>query len=148
MGTRSNVQFKYGNEKYQLYKHWDGYPDYMIPDIAEFIKWNKGRSDDISYTVANYIVWSKLKHCDDPKKEFADPNGNSVLHTGIGLTQVTKDFDGSYIEWFYVVDLKKQTVSVYNPKEKTGEVSFSSDEKLEKLLTYVPDVEIYEGIEA
>ena len=150
MGTRSNVRFIWQDEMYQVYKHWDGYLENMIPHLAKFIKWNGIRSDDIGYTVANYITFVKLETCGYNEKqtieeEFEEANSNSgTLHTGIGLVNVSDDFEDSWIEYFYEVDLSKRTVKAFNPSEKKellGEFGFDTPEALAKMAEYVdPEV--------
>ena len=78
MSTRCQIEFmniltreeKEGPEKRKLvkvvrrrtvYRHSDGYPENVIPDLKEFLEWNKGRNFDLEYQAANFIYWSKKK---------------------------------------------------------------------------------------
>jgi len=125
MGTRSNIQFRYGTEKFQVYKHWDGYPDNMIPHLVKFLEWNGVRNDDISYTMANYILYVKLEYYlemdDKVMSDFKNPQSNiGNLHTGIGLVNVCEPKDisaESWIEYMYIVDLKTKKIEVYDPNK-------------------------------
>lgn len=64
MSTRTQIEFitVYANEtpdKRTVYRHCDGYPSAMIPDLLHFIRWNGGRNHDAEYTAANWIYWNK-----------------------------------------------------------------------------------------
>ena len=78
MSTRCQIEFmnistreeKEGPEKGKLikvikrrtvYRHSDGYPEGVIPDLKEFLEWDKERNFDIEYQAANFIYWSKKK---------------------------------------------------------------------------------------
>ena len=78
MSTRCQIEFmnistreeKEGPEKGKLvkvierrtiYRHSDGYPESVIPDLKEFLEWNKERNFDIECQAANFIYWSKKK---------------------------------------------------------------------------------------
>ena len=36
MGTRSEIWIKKGDDVVKLYKHWDGYPQFMMPYLKEY----------------------------------------------------------------------------------------------------------------
>ena len=55
------------NDRIQLYVHSDGYPTYMVPLLKAFLKWNRTRNDDITYTAANFIYWYKKKALKEAK---------------------------------------------------------------------------------
>ncbi|MBA7647678.1 hypothetical protein ES703_55456 [subsurface metagenome] len=78
MSTRCQIEFmhisnreeKEGTEKGKIvkivrrrtvYRHSDGYPESVIPDLKEFLKWNESRNFDLEYQAANFIYWSKKK---------------------------------------------------------------------------------------
>lgn len=78
MSTRCQIEFmnistreeKEESEKEKLikvvkrrtvYRHSDGYPEGVIPDLKEFLEWNRERNFDIEYQAANFIYWSKKK---------------------------------------------------------------------------------------
>ncbi|MBA7510918.1 hypothetical protein ES705_02907 [subsurface metagenome] len=48
-------------ERRTVYRHSDGYPESVIPDLKEFLEWNKGRNNDIECQAANFIYWSKKR---------------------------------------------------------------------------------------
>jgi len=131
MGTRCLIEFKQGRERIQIYRHWDGYLSGVIPEIEEFLIWNGDRNTDLSYTAANFILWSKVKGCihrcemnkrdkdkgRDPKyypktllEAFNKPDPNmGSLHTGYGI--IPKPYleeelkHDVFIEFFYRIEL-------------------------------------------
>ena len=73
MSTRCQIEFickrkttsgQYRSDKRTVYRHSDGYPGSMIPDLLEFIQWNQGRNDQIDYMAANWIYWNKRREED------------------------------------------------------------------------------------
>jgi len=61
MSTSCQIEFKEeeGKKRILIYKHSDGWPKAMIPELKEFFKWNGGRNNDLEYAAANYIYWGK-----------------------------------------------------------------------------------------
>lgn len=127
MSTRSQIDFiniyKYKSikgktviSKRRVYRHSDGYPKGVIPDLKKFLKWNKGRNNDVEYQTANFIYWSKRKHeelyfnkdwqtgkVENPKLKWSDNKltNMSSLHIGFGICDVN-EFHGD-IAYFYEV---------------------------------------------
>ncbi len=73
MSTRCQIEFickrkttsgQFRSDKRTVYRHSDGYPGSMIPDLLEFIQWNQGRNDQIDYMAANWIYWNKRREED------------------------------------------------------------------------------------
>lgn len=118
MSTRSNVKFIQGKKQFQLYVHWDGYPSSRLPDIGRFLKWNASRNEDISYTTANYVLWTKLdtRNKGETIEDTFERVDETDLHRGIGLVKpcTPAGLKGSWIEYFYIVDLDKKNVKCYD----------------------------------
>lgn len=81
MSTRCQIAFitawtaKDGAQRREerwVYRHWDGYPDAVLPDLQEFIVWNGGRMGDVEYTAANFLFWSRLGAL---RQELGDADG-------------------------------------------------------------------------
>ena len=126
MSTRCQIEFKHIQqlntktkkivERRTIYRHSDGYPEGVIPDLKLFLKWNSGRNGDIEYQVANFIYWSKRRveeayfnkkydgSIENSKLKWADnqQTNMSQLHTGFGICE--NDEYHCDIEYFYVVE--------------------------------------------
>lgn len=129
MSTRCQIAFitmRGGRrEERWVYRHWDGYPDGVLPDLQAFIAWNGGGMAHVEYCAANFLFWSKLRAT---QEEFRDEQeqqvptteaavgravvrkyskiGNvvghvSAAHTGFGVC-LPGEFHGD-IEYFYEV---------------------------------------------
>ena len=61
MSTRSTLRWldRDGNVVAQIYRHSDGYPSIVIPDLAEFFKWDT-RANVPEYSAANFIYYMKM----------------------------------------------------------------------------------------
>lgn len=65
MSTRCNIHFvsaKGGDVEANIYRHCDGYPDGVLPDLARFFaavraQTSDTRFDDPEYLAAKFIVW-------------------------------------------------------------------------------------------
>lgn len=58
MSTRCQIEFRRGRQRRTVYRHWDGYPGAVIPDLLAFLAWST-RSGDVEYETANFLYWSK-----------------------------------------------------------------------------------------
>ena len=154
MSTRCQIEFSsiYKNEKKEkrtesilVYRHSDGYPEGVIPDIKKFLKWNGGRINDIEYTAANFIYWSKRNFEEKyyyeewgggKNKKWSDAQDfNSILLIGFGICE-KENFHGD-IEYFYnvITDINIKNGILGDAKTiiKCYEVPFKEgDEKLTK----------------
>ncbi|MEM3334401.1 MAG: hypothetical protein QW745_09475 [Thermoplasmata archaeon] len=69
MSTRCQIRFEIisqdWNEKVQIYRHYDGYPEAVIQDLKEFYDWYLSdpwaRDADPPYEAADFIFFMKLK---------------------------------------------------------------------------------------
>jgi len=126
MSTRSEIQFKSHGRKFQVYHQSDGYPSWMIPHLQAFFKWNDSCNGDLSYTVANFILFCKLKNAihslewrnerEDKmttlQDDFENSSSNvSSYHIGIGVADVTDNINE---EWLYIVDWEVKTIKIAN----------------------------------
>jgi len=152
VSTRCNIEFreiynyklkngepKKREETRMIYRHSDGYPEGVVPDLKEFLKWNGGRNTDLEYMTANFIYWSKRYHEEmlydtkygggqdekGNKIKWSDPQQyNSALLLGFGICE-KNGFHGD-IEYFYEVVVEtgegifpkaiKITIKVYKVK--------------------------------
>jgi len=109
MSTRSQIGFYGGTEKdlnnWQalIYRHSDGYPDGVLPDIMPFLKWWKkdtGRHDDTEYTSARLLQYMTNLHDGRYQKHWEKAEEKGL--TGVYGHGICKDFHGD-IEYFYAV---------------------------------------------
>ena len=64
MSTRCNIHFNYpgGQTAANVYRHSDGYPDGVLPDLERFFVAVEAQTDDTrfgdpSYLAAKFVVW-------------------------------------------------------------------------------------------
>jgi len=155
MGTRSILEFSDSSAKVQIYRHWDGYPKDVLPDLEKFFVWNGQRSSDLSYTIANFFLWSKLdsaKVMEQSAKEMFDkPSHNDGLHTGFGIIPTLcqdSELESYEAKYFYRIGLasKNFEIKVYDVTQNgiqyigncffdtEKNVLFGYDEELTKAL--------------
>ena len=125
MSTRSQTEFitlqegQVRCDKRTIYRHSDGYPSAMLPDLLTFIRWNQGRMDDVEYAAANWIFWNKRRMEDallNPDWELlkrrtnlkwddkeVEEDVNNVLKLGFGVCN-NDEYHGD-IEYLYRVVL-------------------------------------------
>jgi len=76
MSTRCQIRFmKKGGTTVQIYRHSDGYPESVIPDLYDFFKWyysepESRQGDYPDYVGANFIYYEKksLRNMEMAKK--------------------------------------------------------------------------------
>ena len=56
MSTRCQIEFKRRSMRRTVYRHWDGYPGAVLPDLLEFLAWST-RGGDVEYEAANFLYW-------------------------------------------------------------------------------------------
>jgi hypothetical protein len=99
-------------EEAQIYRHSDGYPSAVIPDLYEFYQWNTGRNDDVSYLAANFIFYMKRKGEEkyDISGAYGKPHdyksvdGNDIVQLGYGVEKTNHKLHGDE-EWLYRVTI-------------------------------------------
>ena len=95
MSTRCQIEFRSGEVRRTVYRHWDGYPSAVIPDLLAFLQWSN-RAGDVEYEAANFLYWSK-RELDDPQLGFG-VCANDELHGDV--------------EYFYRVEHRQGWTSV------------------------------------
>lgn len=83
MATRSTIKIE-GINFAKVYKHWDGYPEHMIPWLETFNKdFFDNRGDDPEYKFAQLLRFSKQY-----EERFGLDSSN---HTGWGVIPLDSD---------------------------------------------------------
>jgi len=161
MSTRCQIEFmnisnreeKEGPEKGKLvkvtkrrtiYRHSDGYPESVIPDLKEFLGWNKERNFDLEYQAANFIYWSKKRMEKQIERDLEIAGGTSnvpemkrrMILTGHGICN-NDEFHPDIFYYYEVIsdcETKEITIKCYSvdypvPKKKE-DFKLISTEKL------------------
>lgn len=126
MGTRCTIQFRLDGKAVTIYQSMDGCPSHTVPFLQKFLKWNGSRCNDIEYTAANFVFYSKFLAMTQHVKMWKEddcPQTNpqsleeyftsaqdrmGITHTGYGIT----DNDHQDEQYFYVVDLAAMFIKV------------------------------------
>lgn len=89
MGTKSLIRIE-GIEYAQVYKHWDGHPDHMIPWLTAFNQdFTAERGIDAAYKFAQLLRFAALN-----AEEY---NLDKSKYTGWGLVDYNQEYDANYI---------------------------------------------------
>lgn len=94
MSTRCQIEFRNNGMRRTVYRHSDGYPSSVIPDLLAFLQWST--RDDVEYEAANFLYWSK-RNLDEQQLGFGIC-ANDELHGDI--------------EYYYVVEHRENFTSV------------------------------------
>lgn len=93
MGTRTNIHFMEGDRMVaNVYRHFDGYPDGVLPDLETFFKEVKDnvtdtKFGDAEYLAAKYVVWQAKQNAStyDIKKGKRTPNDSYLDFLSLGV---------------------------------------------------------------
>lgn len=103
MSTRCNIHFNgWGETQANVYRHSDGYPDGVLPDLQKFFEaveaqcGHDTRFDDPEYLAAKYVVWQS-------QQKYYAPEGKPLAFTGVSPCLQ----DHGDIEFVYTVDCDK-----------------------------------------
>ena len=97
MSTRCQIEFRNGDVRRTVYRHWDGYPARVVPDLLEFLAWST-RGGDVEYEAANFLYWSK--------------RGMSERSAQLGFGVCANDEVHGDVEYFYIVERRGGCTSV------------------------------------
>jgi len=127
-----------------VYRHSDGYPEGVIPDLKEFLEWNEGRNFDLEYQAANFIYWSKKKMEKQIEKDLEIAYGTSnvpemkrrMILTGYGICN-NDEFHPDIFYYYEVIsdsETKEITIKCYSidypVPEKKEDFKLTSSEKV------------------
>lgn len=87
MSTRCQIEFRNSRIRRTVYRHWDGYPSAVIPDLLAFLAWST-RHGDVEYEAANFLYWSK-RDLDEPQLGFGIC-ANDELHGDVEFYYVVR----------------------------------------------------------
>jgi len=125
MGTRSEICITANGYKVELYKHWDGYPDYMIPlfeDLRKFcVKKVKEQKHWLTYpmSVAGYLIAKDFIDSEKQKLAYSHPDIRPMELTLTGKLNKSEDTEYRYI--LDVTEARKWILHVYKIYRKFNE---------------------------
>ena len=138
MATRANIKIM--DHSPIIYKHSDGYPDWILPILTPYIEvFIKKRGPDAYYCIAgilrefhrqDLIQFRKIE--DYLKMDMLDPKG---LHDSFFLSYGIDTELDSGIEYLYLIDLNKKKIYIYHNLE--DDMVMTDDKTL--LREYLPD---------
>jgi len=106
MSTRCIINFGIDdNVNAKVYRHSDGYPSAVLPDLQEFfedvIKQTRDtRFDDPSYLAAKYVVWQAHEYAEKLNSRFERVPSEMLDFCGVGICQENP----GDIEYEYFID--------------------------------------------
>ena len=124
MSTRCQIEFCNGSTRRTVYRHWDGYPSAVIPDLLEFLAWSTRRGD-VEYESANFLYWSKRELGKSEQLGFGIC-ANDELHGDIEYYYVVRCNDGQCTISAHEVEHAEGAVRVGRVIAVTPVPSFSS----------------------
>ena len=79
MSTRANIHFNFvnGETAANIYRHGDGYPEGVLPDLNRFFEAvedqaaSETRFDDASYLAAKFVVWQAGQNAEQMAFDWA-----------------------------------------------------------------------------
>src|SRR4051812_48932828 len=88
MATRSNIIVEDGFDRIQIYRHWDGYPEAVIPDLTQALPyaWQLPRFEADDFAAAIVRAWKTENGgniCID-----GNPNGFELIHGDVEYVYV------------------------------------------------------------
>jgi len=134
MSTRSQIVIKnseddsteWGHEQW-FYRHSDGYPEGNLPQLFKFMTWL--REERIRNNVEQSAGWLILIGAEEygyrydysgdtakeiPKKSLTEPDKeDKVMGWKCGAYEISISKKHGDIEWFYVIDLKDNTLLIH-----------------------------------
>ena len=103
MSTRCQIEFRRGEMRRTVYRHWDGYPSAVIPDLLAFLAWST-RNGDIEYESANFVFWSKREMSERSEQLGFGICANDELHGDIEYYYVIEHVAGGAVVRAFAVE--------------------------------------------
>ena len=115
MGTRCNIRITDERDELWFYRHYDGYPDMIIPDLAPLmealqnghVRDNVGQFSGWLIVIGNKDMWSNRSLPTGRMRE----GGYSAWKCGNYEPTTGRHGD---IDFLYHIDLVQKTMTVYN----------------------------------
>ena len=122
MSTRCVIEIRDDYGVYRIYRHSDGYPEGVIPDLWIMVHNSRRIQEDIAFTgspfgdpayfLANFIFYGKL----GAYHRFKDKKDLPYLpwEVGYGVLPSNTDPYEYGIEYYYVIDVKTGKLQIYD----------------------------------
>ena len=123
MSTRCIINFGSDNNIVaKIYRHSDGYPSAILPDLQTFFEdvmaqTKDTRFDDPSYLAAKYVVWQAHEYAEKLNEKFEYEPSEMLDFCGVGVCQKNPgDIDYEYFVDCDHVDASARPLVTYNAK--------------------------------
>lgn len=101
MSTRCNIHFNYadGTIAANVYRHSNGYPDGVLPDLERFFadveaQTSDTRFNDASYLAAKFVVWQAAEYANWRTSKPGEVKPLNFLSVGVVMRDAG---DGEYV---------------------------------------------------
>lgn len=118
LSTRCQILFRHGDHELLTYRHSDGYPEGVIPDLKRFLEWYP-RPYQFEYATATWFYFQKRKVEEWSHDGEESPTEQKELdnndHVALGYGICANERIHNDIEHFYLVDLETGEIEHYGP---------------------------------
>jgi len=111
MSTRCQIEFRRGSMRRTVYRHWDGYPSAVLPDLLAFLAWST-RGGDVEYESANFLYWSKREMDERTVQLGFGICANDELHGDVEYYYVVEHLAGGAVVRAHTVEIDAGVVRV------------------------------------
>jgi len=112
MGTRCNVILKSGDEKLIYRRHYDGYPESVIPDLRQFVDWiDKGLIRSDLSQCAGWLLM--IGHNDYKGKKFTGQPRKGISGWKVSSYEPDTMLSGD-IDYLYEVNVDNLQIHAYH----------------------------------
>ena len=125
MSTRCQIEFKSGGVRRTVYRHSDGYPSAVIPDLLAFLAWST-RGGDVEYEAANFLYWSKRELDERSAQLGFGICANDELHGDVEYYYVVEHLARSTIVRAYAIEHEDGAVHLGRLVQEVRHPFFSS----------------------
>lgn len=121
MGTRCKIIVKDKYTTAAIYRHWDGYPEGVLPDIKVVLEKGLKRGlSDAEYFLANFIFMAKFsawKRYEEKRKKGDEAFPGYLYTYGV----CPPDCIHPDLEYIYEIDAEKNEIIIKEHKFSSGE---------------------------
>jgi hypothetical protein len=143
MTTRANILLKDEYDKLWFYRHADGYPEAVVPDLKQFMQWvEQGRIRNNVGQAAGWLILlgvkDRVEMGRDTSHASPDPfepgDRNTAYGWKAGVYEPTIEMHGD-IEYYYEVDFVALEIRVYRIDDERA----SGRRKIKTIKNFDPE---------